>query len=343
MIINKYKYLYISVFLVLITFGCKNNRFNVPVSEVELELSIQRFENDLFSIRPNQMEGKIPELQRKYGDFLTVFGYVINIGDPSYPEYAGFLQSFVTNHTNSDVYQKVQREFSDFGDIENKLISGFMHYKYYFPQKSIPDIYTFVSGFNNSIVIDENILGIGLDRYLGQDCKYYKELGIPGYLSKKMIPGKIPADCFYAWGKTEFSLKGNKKEDISDNVLNNIIYEGKLKYFTRAMLPEEPEELIFGFTEDQLKWCEENEAEIWTYLVENKILYKTDYLTIRKLTGDAPFTSFFPKESPGQAAVWLGYRIVLKYMDNKTEETLPELMENSDYQNILRISKYNPQ
>lgn len=343
MIKIKGTYFVILAFLVLLVFSCKNNRFNVPVSDVEVEVNIQRFENDLFRIQPNQMKEKIPELRKKYGDFLKVFGYVINIGDPSKPEYTGFLQSFVTDHTNVDVYKKVQKEFSDFDDIENKLISGFRHYKYYFPQKSIPNIYTFISGFNNSIVIDENILGIGLDRYLGPDCKYYKELGIPAYLTMKMIRERIPADCFYAWGKTEFNLTGNKKEDISDNVLNNIIYEGKLKYFTRAMLPEEPEERIFGFTKDQMHWCEENEAQMWTYLVENKILYKTDYLTIRKLTGNAPFTNFFPKESPGQAAVWLGYRIVLKYMDNRPGESLQELMQNTDYQGILRISKYNPQ
>ncbi len=342
MVFNRNKYLYISLILALVVFSCKNNRFNVPVSDVEVNVNIQRFENDLFSIQPAQIEEEIPELRKKYGDFLTVFGYVINIGEPSSPQYAGFLQSFVTNKTNADVYKKVKKEYSDFSDIENKLVSGFKHYKYYFPQKPTPNIYTFVSGFNNSIVIDENILGIGLDRYLGQNCKYYKELGIPAYLSKKMVRRKIPADCFYSWGKTEFHLKERKDEDVSDNVLNNIIYEGKLKYFTRAMLPDEPEELIFGFTDDQLKWCKENEAEMWTYLVENKILYKTDYLTIRKLTGEAPFTSFFPKESPGQAAIWLGYRIVSKYLDNKPEETLQDLMQNSDYQNILRISKYNP-
>ncbi len=336
-------YLFVLPFLLFTVFSCKNKQFNVPVSDINLNISIHRFENDLFSIQADSIPEALPELQEKYGDFLTVFGYVTNIGDPSDKAYPHFLQSFISNQTNIDVYRKIKKEFADINDIEIKINSGFKHFKYYFPKKGIPEIYTFVSGFNNSIVIDSNILAIGLDRYLGPKCMYYKELGIPQYLTKKMVREKIPTDCIYAWGRTEFSLKGNRNDKVSDNILNNIIYEGKLRYFIKAMLPDEPDELIMGFTSEQLNWCENNEGQMWTYLIENKLLYSTDYLKIRKLTGDAPFTSFFPKESPGQAASWLGYRIVSKYMKNSPKESLPGLMKTTDYQNILHISKYNPQ
>ncbi len=335
-------YLFTLSFLLLIVISCKHKQFKVPISEIDLKINIHRFENDLFTIQPDSIPFALPELQDKYGNFLTVFGYVTNIGNPSDETYSYFLQSFVSNKTNADVYQIIKKDFADMTDIEIKLNSGFQHYKYYFPKKHIPEIYTFISGFNNSIVIDTNILAIGLDRYLGPKCKYYKELGIPQYLTIKMVKEKIPTDCMYAWGRTEFNLKDSKNAKISDNVLNNIIYEGKLKYFIKAMMPEEPEELIMGFTSEQLAWCEENESEMWTYLIENKLLYSTDYLKIRKLTGDAPFTTFFPKGSPGQAAIWLGYRIVSKYMENTPQESLPELMKNTDYQNILHLSKYNP-
>ena len=335
-------YLFTLSFLLLIVISCKHKQFKVPISEIDLKINIHRFENDLFSIQPDSIPFALPELQDKYGNFLTVFGYVTNIGNPSDEKYPYFLQSFVSNKTNADIYHIIQKEFADMTDIEIKLNSGFKHYKYYFPKKNIPEFYTFISGFNNSIVIDTDILAIGLDRYLGPKCKYYKELGIPQYLTKKMVKEKIPSDCMYAWGRTEFNLKDNKNEKISDNVLNNIIYEGKLKYFIKAMMPDEPDELIMGFTSEQLAWCENNEGEMWTYLIENKLLYSTDYLEIRKLIGDAPFTSFFPKESPGQAAIWLGYQIISKYMENTPQESLPELMKNTDYQNILHLSKYNP-
>ena len=53
---------------------------------------------------------------------------------------------------------------------------------------------------------------------------------------------------------------------------------------------------------------------MWEYLVEHDMLFSTDPMLIKKLTGDAPFTSYFTSESPGRAANWIGFRIVESYM-----------------------------
>ena len=76
--------------------------------------------------------------------------------------------------------------------------------------------------------------------------------------------------------------------------------------------------LIFGFTTDQMKFCRNNESQMWQYLIENNLLFSTDQFIIRKLTGEAPFTQYFSNESPGRAAVWLGFRIVESYMMRET-------------------------
>jgi hypothetical protein len=81
---------------------------------------------------------------------------------------------------------------------------------------------------------------------------------------------------------------------------------------------------------------------MWTYLIENDLLFSTDNMIIRKLTGEAPFTSYFSNESPGQAAIWLGFRIVESYMKKNREVKLEDLMNNADIQAILDGAKYNP-
>ena len=58
------------------------------------------------------------------------------------------------------------------------------------------------------------------------------------------------------------------------------------------------DELIFGFTADQMKFCRNNESQMWQYLIEHDLLFNTEQFTIRKLTGEAPFTSYFTNESP---------------------------------------------
>jgi hypothetical protein len=119
-------------------------------------------------------------------------------------------------------------------------------------------------------------------------------------------------------------------------------HEGKLKYFEKCMLPATADDLIFGFTPEQMKFCAENESLMWQYLVEHNILFSTDQFTIRKLTGEAPFTSYFGKESPGKAAVWLGFRIVESYMMKNSNEKLSEMILKTDVQEILEKAKYSP-
>jgi len=82
---------------------------------------------------------------------------------------------------------------------------------------------------------------------------------------------------------------------------------------------------------------------MWQYLIENDLIFKTDQFTIRKLIGEAPFTSYFSNESPGRAAVWLGFRIIESYMSgNRKENDLGSLMDNVNIQEILEKAKYDP-
>jgi uncharacterized protein YjaZ len=122
-----------------------------------------------------------------------------------------------------------------------------------------------------------------------------------------------------------------------------MIHYGKLKYFEKCMLPETANEIIFGFTPGQMKFCINNESQMWQYLIENDLLFSSDQLTIRKLTGEAPFTSYFTGESPGRAAIWMGFRIVESYMMKNTGIKIAEMMKDTDVQKILERARYNPQ
>ena len=214
--------------------GCKRNSFDVPVSNIPLDIKIHRFERDLFNMPLNHPGLFVDSLEKEYGHFLSLFGYVVHIGEISDPRFPGFLVQFVTDRVNNEVYRKVQEEFSNTSTLEKKFRDAFRHYLYYFPGKTVPHLYTFVSGFNTSLILDTNILGIGLDRYLGDDYKYYQELGIPHYMIQKMIPGKIFSDGMHAWGQTEFSFNSDPDREVADNVLNNMLYEGKLIYFVKS-------------------------------------------------------------------------------------------------------------
>jgi hypothetical protein len=333
------------IFLLLIMFfpslvSCKKNPYKVNTSGINVDIKIRRLEKDLFTLSPDEIIKNIPELTKNYGNFLQLFSYVINTGNINDSSFGDFLVRFCTDKQNNDVYNLTMKVYPDLSTIEEDLDDAFRHYLYYFPGKTVPAVYTCITGFNNSIITGDSILGISLDRYLGADCKYYPMLRIYKYLSDRMTPENIVPDCMYGWAVSEWDFSSVKYP--ADNVLSEMIHDGKLKYFEKCMLPEAPDSLIFGFSPAQMKFCLNNEGLMWQYLLEHDLLFSTDQFTIRKLTGEAPFTSYFTNESPGQAAVWLGFRIIEAYMHRNPRTPLADLMTDTDIQGILQTAKYNP-
>ena len=321
--------------------SCKRNHYNNSTSSIKVKIEIKRLEKDLFTLNPDEVIPTVPSLKKKYKGFLNLFSLVINTGDINEESFGDFLLRFCSDKQNNDVYGLTIKKYPDIRPIEEGLQKAFSHYLYYFPGKRVPAVFTCITGFNNSIITGDSVLGISLDRYLGADCEYYPRLNIYKYISARMTPENIVPDCMFGWGASEWDISALKYP--ADNVLAEIIHNGKLKYFEKCMLPEASDEIIFGFTADQMTFCRNNESQMWQYLVENNLLFSTDQFNIRKLTGEAPFTTYFTKESPGRAAIWLGFRIVESYMEKNPGIKMDEMINNTDVQGILEKAKYSPQ
>lgn len=331
----------ILLIMLLISSGsCKRNHYQVSVSAINVNIGIKRLEQDLFTLNPDKVIASVPALKEKYDGFLQLFSMVINTGDVNEDSFGDFLLRFCSDRQNNEVYDLTMKKFPEVKTLEAGLQDAFRHYRYYFPNKKVPAVFTCITGFNNSIITGDSSLGISLDRYLGADCSYYPRLNIYKYIAARMTPENIIPDCMYGWGASEWDFASIKYP--ADNTLSEIIHEGKLKYYEKCMLPETSDELIFGFTPAQMKFCRNNEGQMWQYLVENNLLFSSDQFVIRKLTGEAPFTAFFSNESPGRAATWLGFRIVEAYMLNNHSTDLEEMIKNTDVQSILEKAKYSP-
>jgi hypothetical protein len=320
--------------------SCRRNQYGISTRGSEVTVKINRLEKDLFTISPGSIQDSIGYLKKKYGNFLNVFSYFINIGISSDSAWSSGLIRFCTDRQNNEVYGSVADLFPVTDAIDKELSGAFSHYRYYFPSKPVPSVYTCMTGFNYSILTGDSVLGISLDRYLGAECRYYRQLGLYKYQVARMIPSYIPSDCMYGWGSKEWDY--SEENYPNDNVLTSMIHEGKLLYFVKCMLPETADELIFGFSEPQLKFCMNNEGMMWEYLIENNLLFNSEMLTKKKLTGEAPFTSYFSSESPGRAAAWQGFRIVESYMNKNRKVTLENLMKETDAQGILEKARYHP-
>lgn len=324
--------------------GCTCNRektgsetSNEATEKQSVQMTIKRFEKDLFSLNLDSVQEGAEQLKADYGEFFYMFNRILKIGQDNDPGYAERLKGFITDYYQNINYKKVFEIYPDVQDLEAEFQKAFTNYKGNFPDRHIPQIFSYVSGWNNMVVCSDTILAIGLDMFLGSNCDFYVNLQFPKYLRYSMQKGFIVPLSMQEWAITQFEFK-----DSATNLLSSMLYQGKVMYFVKKMLPEAHDTLIFGYRPDQIKWCMKNEKQMWAYLLEKKLLFSTDYTTINKLIGPAPFTVYFSPESPGKATVWLGYKIIDAYMRENSGLTLAQLMKETDYQKILRKSRYKP-
>ncbi|MGW8314398.1 MAG: gliding motility lipoprotein GldB [Bacteroidales bacterium] len=323
---------------VMATTGCRRSGLDVNVSGIEAGVKVERFDRELFGMSTDTLDRAIGWFYKSYGDFFDVFNvHVINIGPASSRRYPAYLSMFVNDPVNREVFAYTNEVFASMEGINTQLSDGFSHYLYHYPDSLLPRVIGYVSRFNQGLFTVDHFVGVGLDQYLGSDCDYYVQMGTPKYLGRKKVPPRIPADVMYAWATQLFPFN-----DSVDNVLTRMIHQGLLTYFLDAMYPGMDDAMKLGFTEDQLTWCIRNEKQMWTHLVEEKLLFSTDPLVIRKLIEDAPSTSYYTPESPGRAAVWQGLQIVRAFASRQSRLTFPEVMAQRDYQELLRLSRYNP-
>ena len=200
----------------------------------------------------------------------------------------------------------------------------------------MPEIVTFFGGFNYVAIATDSVLGIGLEMFLGNNSYYSKLVHkFPKYMHQQFNSKYLCSVVLNGWLESEFPVP-------FDNFLTQMIHLGKIKYTLNKFLVDAPPHIVMGYTQEQIKWCQNSEFQIWKFLIEEALLYTNDQFLISKYLKPAPYSKGMPVESPGQVAVWVGWNIVNEFMANNKDVTISELFEIKDAQYILNKSKYKP-
>ena len=325
----KYKISILGILIIGLT-SCLNKRNNPDVTGIDVDFNVIPFYQELDQLDSLNVRGSLEPLIQKYPQFLEAYNKkIIKIGGMERVDYPQRLMSFVNYDANKDIITKSKEVFSSFNGLKQELEQGFKHYKYYFPKAHIPDIYLMISGFSQSIAVDSAWIGVSIEKYLGEDCEFYEWLGISKYLRKGMTKEKMAPDVLRAMALTNYDYDRQK-----DDVINHMVYKGKIKYFVRQMFPDMADTLLFDYSAYQMKWCKDNEENMWSSLVEWKHLFSNDRMLIQKYTEDAPFTANFGNNSAPRGGEFIGYKIVESYMENNEEVTLKDLMLETDGRKI---------
>ncbi len=342
---------FLVAFACLLLAGCTNTPSAPDVSGIKVELQVQRFEQDFFSLDTNNLPAALQQLQVKYPGFANDFVVKI-LGIPLLPNpdtaVQNLLKRFISGYkTIKDTADKV---FSSFDDIADDVKKGLKFAKHYFPQYRLPTkLITFIGPldayFQGSLggygdIITKDALAPGLQLHLGKNYSlYHSEMGqqlYPAYISRRFEPEYIPVNCMKNIIDDLFPEKG-----IERPLIDQMIEKGKRLYILDHLLPNTADTLKIGYTKRQLEGCYANEASIWNLFLQNDFLFSLEPSVNKNYLQDGPKTEELGDASPGFIGLFVGWQIVKKYMTKHSNISFDELMQ-TDSRKIFEESKYKP-
>lgn len=234
------------------------------------------------------------------------------------------------------LYEETERCYPDLSNIEKELFDGFRRYLHLFPDKSIPELFSHISGFSQSIIVADSLISISLDNYLGEEYPGYKGVFFD-YQLKGRRRDRIATDVLTVCLYNDFPYNGKTRR-----VIDGIIYEGCIIYVLSRIFRDRSLPDILNYSQEQIKWSNENEENIWSYIVKSGHIYSSDPLVYSKYLNDAPYTPLFGSESPDRLGRFIGYRIIEQYIEKTgTEQDIRKILNGEyDTADILMKSEY---
>ncbi len=328
----------IALFLLFCLGACNAEDQAPDVSGIQVPLEQLHFEQDFFAIDTNQLEKSITALDKKYPGFTTVFLSNILALMPA-SELADLKSFYRAYHP---LFKQSNAIFKEQEKQSQKIKQGLQYVKHYFPNYPLPNqVISFIGPINSfGSILTEDAIAIGLQLFMGKDHPLYtSEEGqalYPAYISRKFEPAYIPVSAM-----NNIVLDMFPEQMSGKPLVAQMVELGKRMYVVDHLLPALSDTLITGYSSKQLEACLNNEKNIWSFFIQNDLLYKSDPQLVREYVTEGPFTQAFGKESPGNIGQFLGWQIVKNWMKKNKALSFEALMKKDPIQ-LFEEAKYKP-
>jgi hypothetical protein len=325
--------------LFFIAAGCKPDRLNISVDTFPCEFEVSRLDIDLAEVTGREALQTVHErYARQHEDFYNFYlGACLRIGLIEDTFTLDALQDFLSDPYIQRLHSEMKKEFPDVTSEIEAVKSAFSYLKHYFPEAPLPEhVILYNSLFTNSVVASENAIGVGLERYLGENSPSIQELPeepFYPYIKKRMDRQFLVRDMLMSWIGSNMLPEIQEEKELADVM----IQWGKHFYVLEACLPKMNQAVVLRYFPEEFDWAIKNEQEFWNYLVASNSLFKRDFKMALNLFSDGPFTSGLPieEQAPPRLGQFLGWRIVKNYMNENKNVSLSDMLE-LDFKTILK-------
>lgn len=302
--------------------ACKEeSKIDKEVAVIPVEFNIERFDQVFYESKP----GDLKKIKTKYPFFFPPGNadsvWLEKLKDPLLRE----------------LYSEVQKKYGNLDQLHTELEDFFARVQYYFPKYKTPRVITLINEVDTeakAIYVDSLAL-ISLDCYLGEKHRFYTDF--PEYQRIRFNSNEMLPDLAASFAQQKVPAPFDR------TLLSGMIYYGKILYMEDVLLPEFSDASKIGYSENQVAWCKENESQMWSYFIENNLLFDTNQKNEFRFIAEAPFSKFYldiDNESPGRVGQWIGWQIVKSYMENNNV-SLHDMLA-MDAKTIFERSKYKP-
>jgi hypothetical protein len=303
----------------------------IPPVENKVELKFDALTDSILSIESKD------ELVTFLGRHTILRDYFLKRSQ--YPNDSVFVNELYRRFTHpafDTLRMEAQKIFGDERALQEEFNQAFSNLRFYYPEAKMPRIETVITGLDTDLYVSDSLIIVGLDYYLGPDAKYRPNMY--DYLLRQYRKENIVPSIMLLLGMVQY----NASDLTDETVLADMVAYGKSFYFAKHMLPCTADSIFIWYSEEEIKGAQENQDLIWYRLIEDQVLYSTSHVMKQRYLGERPFTIEVGEKCPGRIAQWVGWQIVMSYMNNHPDVTLPELMLMMDADRLFKESRYKP-
>jgi hypothetical protein len=181
----------ISSLLILILMSCNNSNNKPNVSDIKVDVKIERFDKDFFSMDTNRLNQSLNELNKKYSSFLPLYSEYLSPINPMVKQEGRTYEEAVKIYykTIKPLAEEVEKKYSKLDEVKYGLEKGFKYVKYYYPSFKLPAVVASIESFNPDdpnlvygTVFYHDTLIIRLQMFMGKDFEQYDKNIYPDLL-----------------------------------------------------------------------------------------------------------------------------------------------------------------
>lgn len=155
--------------------------------------------------------GDFSALQQMNTDYpietRTLLEKILQLGQVNDPNISNKFLMFYQDSTLQCLLSDAQAKYANIDDINSQLTCAFAKLTEWLPDLKKPEIYAQITALDQSVIVGDNIIGISLDKYMGEDYPLYKKY-YSASQRKTMTRSYIVPDCLCFYLLSQYPMKG---------------------------------------------------------------------------------------------------------------------------------------